>query len=223
MVGKEEQLEALEKYVRNKFLNEGTGHDWYHIERVINLAVYIADKEGVNSNLVYLTALLHDIDDHKFNGGDFDANCKTAHTLLKQYNFEDKIIKQVIKAIDEVSFKGNGVEDSNSSEISKIVQDADRLDAIGAIGIARTFAYGGSTGQPIYDPKIQPEKHNSKEDYFKAKTHTINHFYEKLLLLKDRMHTNAAKKIAEKRHRLMEDFLRDFYSEWNFLEQEVQK
>ena len=215
---KDKRFDALENYVKDKFQNEGTGHDWYHIERVIKLSVFIAEKEGASADLVYLTALLHDINDHKFNGGDFEANRKSAQKLLEQHNFEKEIISLVTKAIDEISFKGNQVKDSNTTEISKIVQDADRLDAIGAIGIARTFAYGGSIDQPIYDPEIPPAKHDTKEAYFNARTHTINHFYEKLLLLKDRMHTKTAKKIAEKRHQIMDSFLKDFYSEWKFLE-----
>jgi uncharacterized protein len=210
----ESQIEALEKHVKDQFLNEGTGHDWYHIERVFKMAQFIADQEGGDKSLVTVVALLHDIDDHKFNGGDYEAGAKTAKQILEELNFNSEDISAVVPAINEISYKGAGVKDVNTSFVSKIVQDADRLDAIGAIGIARTFAYGGAVNQPIYDPTISPKNHDTKEAYFKERTHTINHFYEKLLLLKDRMHTETAKKIAQQRHQFMEDFLEAFYEEW---------
>lgn len=210
------EIEALETLVKKKFFNEGTGHDWYHIQRVVKIAQFIAEQEGGDRNLVTLIALLHDIDDHKFNGGDYNAGSLTAKKILTEFNFPSSIIGDVVSAIDEISFKGAGVKDNNSMLASKIVQDADRIDAIGAIGIARTFAYGGAVNQPIYDPNISPKIHATKEDYYEDRSHTINHFYEKLLLLKDRMHTNTAKKIAQKRHDFMENFLSTFYEEWNF-------
>jgi uncharacterized protein len=214
-----EKIAQLQDFVREKFSNESTGHDWFHIERVMKVAVLIAEKEGADKEMVCLTAILHDIDDHKFNGGDFSANSITAKRLLKQFDFDQSIINTVGKAVSEISYKGSGVSDYNSTLISKIVQDADRIDALGAIGIARTFAYGGSVGQPMYNPNIAPKNHNSAKEYYKDRTHTINHFYEKLLLLKDRMHTDTAKKIADKRHCFMEDFLHQFYSEWKALDE----
>jgi uncharacterized protein len=205
---------ALEDLVKKKFLHESTGHDWYHICRVAKMAQYIAEQEGADKDITAIVALLHDIDDHKFNGGDFEAGAVTARKILNQLNIDEQTTKVVLAAISEISYKGAGVEDINTSMVSKIVQDADRLDAIGAIGIARTFAYGGAVDQPIYDPNILPKKHNTKESYFKERTHTINHFYEKLLLLKDRMHTETAKNIAKERHAYMEGFLKRFYEEW---------
>ena len=196
-------------------MHEGTGHDWYHIERVTKLAKYLAEQEGGNMELITIVALLHDIDDHKFNGGDYEAGAHTAKGILTSLGFESGVIDLVVPCINEISFKGAGVKDNNTSLSSKIVQDADRLDAIGAIGIARTFAYGGAVNQPIYDPEIPPKKHQTKEAYYNERSHTINHFYEKLLLLKNRLHTDTAKQIAEKRQRYMEEFLEQFYAEWN--------
>jgi uncharacterized protein len=208
------QIASIEKLVKDKFMYEGTGHDWYHIERVTKLAKYLAEQEGGNVELVTVVALLHDINDHKFNGGDFEAGAQTAARILTTLEFDNDVIELVVPCINEISFKGAGVKDCNTSLSSKIVQDADRLDAIGAIGIARTFAYGGAVKQPLYDPEVPPKKHHTKEAYYNERSHTINHFYEKLLLLKDRLHTDTAKKIAKKRQRFMEGFLAQFYAEW---------
>jgi uncharacterized protein len=208
-------INSIEKYVEEKFKNEGTGHDWFHIDRVRRIALYIQEREGGNKDLIELAALLHDISDHKFNGGDFEKGGDEARIILQKYNVGNELIEKVIALVNTVSFKGNGVADKTTSLEGKIVQDADRLDAIGAIGIARTFAFGGSINQPIYDPAIKPAFHNSKEKY-QNRTHTINHFYEKLLILEDRMHTKTAKTIARERTLLMRDYLKSFYSEWDF-------
>lgn len=208
-------IKIIEKYVAEKFQNEGTGHDWHHIDRVRRLSLHIQEREGGNRDLIEIAALLHDISDHKFNGGDFERGGKEAKSILVQFNIENDLAEKIVDIVNAVSFKGNSVADQMSSLEGKIVQDADRLDAIGAIGIARTFAFGGSIGQPIYDPEIKPSIHKSKEEY-QNRTHTINHFYEKLLILEERMHTKTAKSIAKERTLLMNDYLTSFYSEWNF-------
>ena len=208
-------IESIEKYIRDKFTDEGTGHDWFHIDRVRRLALYIQEKEGGDRNLVEIAALLHDISDHKFNGGDFEGGGKEARKLLQEHKLEKTFIENVKTIVDAISFKGNQVANEMNSLEGKIVQDADRLDAIGAIGIARTFAYGGSVNQPIYDPSVNPSIHTSKEAY-QNRTHTINHFYEKLLIIGDRMHTETAKSIAKERTELMKGYLESFYQEWNF-------
>lgn len=204
----------LIEYIKPFFLNESTGHDWYHVERVHRLSMQIQKQEGGNRTIISAAALLHDISDHKFNGGDYRLGGKKAAEILKKFDFRTDEITQITEIVSGVSFKGNNVTPSPLSLEGKIVQDADRLDAIGAIGIARTFAYGGYSGQPIYDPTCHPKVHNTPEAYLKDKTHTINHFYEKLLLLKDRMHTETAKKIALERHKFMQQFLDQFYTEW---------
>jgi len=207
-------IQSIEKVVRLKFENEGTGHDWYHIDRVRRVALQIQEKEGGKKEVVELAALLHDISDHKFNGGDFTLGSTIANQILLEYNVDDVTRKHVVEIIDNVSYKGSGVEDVMDSIEGKIVQDADRIDAIGAIGVARTFAYGGSVGQLIYDPEVPPKQNQTTESYVKERSHTINHFYEKLLLLKDRMHTSTGKNIAQERTEFMENFLKQFYTEW---------
>lgn len=209
-----DKVEELKKHIKDQFFGETTGHDWYHIERVYKLATKIQEKEGGNLLVIQIAALLHDLSDHKFNGGDFEKGGQDARLLLSEFNFNTSVINAVVAIINTVSYKGNGVPDQMETIEGKIVQDADRLDAIGAIGIARTFAYGGSISQPIYDPLIKPGIHNTKEEYAKSKTHTINHFYEKLLLLKDRMHTAKAIELASEREEFMRTFLDRFYNEW---------
>lgn len=205
----------LKNFIERKFKGEGTGHDWYHIERVCKLAAFIQEKEGGDAELIEVSALLHDISDHKFNGGNFEKGGFESSKILRTLGYTPSFVEQVVEIVNNVSYKGNGVPDNMISREGRIVQDADRLDALGAIGIARTFAYGGFVGQPIYDPNTPPNTHNSKEAYASQRTHTVNHFYEKLLLLKDRMHTPTAKQLAEERHQLMLDFLANFYKEWN--------
>ena len=209
------KISELKNIIQRKFEGEGTGHDWYHIDRVCQLASYIQQYEGGDPEVIAVSCLLHDLSDHKFNGGDFEQGAIESSKLLEDLGYSTSFIQRVADIVKNVSFKGNGVPDNMNSLEGKIVQDADRLDAIGAIGIARTFAYGGHIGQPIYDPSISPTKHDSKEAYITQRTHTVNHFYEKLLLLKDRMHTNTARKIAADRHELMISFLSDFYKEWD--------
>jgi uncharacterized protein len=208
-------IELIRQHVKLKFAYEGTGHDWHHIERVTQNALRIAKAEGGNLELVELAALLHDIDDHKFNGGDLEVGARTARKLLSTLGVDETVIEQVTHIIATLSYKGAHVHSVPSSLEGKIVQDADRLDAIGAIGIARAFAYGGSKNRPIYDPEQQPELHETAQAYISSATHTINHFYEKLLLLKDKMNTETGKRLAAERHAYMENFLAQFYREWN--------
>ncbi len=202
--------------IKGQFENDATGHDWHHIMRVYNTACYIQTIEGGNKEVIEYAALLHDISDHKFNGGKLDEGGKVATKILKEFKVEDAIIEQVKYIVDNISYKGAKTKAEMKSLEGKIVQDADRLDAIGAIGIARTFAYGGNRDQAIYSPELKPTEHQTFEEYFQTKTSTINHFYEKLLLLKDRMNTSTGIELAEKRHKIMEDFLASFFEEWNF-------
>ncbi len=214
-MNEEAVLKKTEEYISNKFSGEGSGHDWWHICRVRNLAVRIAAGENANLFVVQLAGLLHDIADWKFNDGDFNAGPELAREWLEKLQVGEEIISQVCEIIKGVSFKGAGVTAKMTTTEGMIVQDADRLDAIGAIGIARTFAYGGHRGQEIYNPDVRPEWHESFEEYKNCTGSTINHFYEKLLLLKDLMNTETARKIAVERHRYMEHFLDRFYKEWD--------
>lgn len=190
------------------------GHDWFHIERVYKNALLIAESEKCDVEIVQLGALLHDIADSKFHNGDESIGPKTARTFLESEKVEPTIIDHVIAIIENISFKGGKVERQFSSIELDIVQDADRLDAIGAIGIARTFNYGGFKNRALYNPEIAPNLTMTKEEYKNNEAPTINHFYEKLLLLKDKMNTQTGKQIAQDRHRYMEDFLEQFYAEW---------
>jgi uncharacterized protein len=190
------------------------GHDWFHIERVYKNALLIAESEKCDVEIVQLGALLHDIADSKFHDGDESIGPKTARTFLESEKVEPTIIDHVIAIIENISFKGGKVERQFSSIELDIVQDADRLDAIGAIGIARTFNYGGFKNRALYNPEIAPNLTMTKDEYKNNEAPTINHFYEKLLLLKDKMNTQTGKQIAQDRHRYMEDFLEQFYAEW---------
>ena len=207
-------LKQTEEYIKNKLSGEGSGHDWWHIYRVWKNAIHIGKHENVNLFVVQLAALLHDISDWKFNDGDDDVGPRLAREWLEKMQVEENIISHVCEIIKKMSFKGAGVKTFMRTKEGMVVQDADRLDAIGAIGIARTFAYGGHKGREIYNPNVKPELHDSFEKYKSGTGPTINHFYEKLLLLKDLMNTKTAKKIAEERHRFMEQFLDRFYKEW---------
>lgn len=203
-------------FVKAEFENEGSGHDWWHLYRVWQLSKHIAEKEkGVNLLIVELGALLHDIADFKFHDGDLTAGPKAARQLLDELDAPQAVIDDVCHIVENVSFKGAGEVDKMKSLEGKIVQDADRLDAIGAIGIARTFSYGGSAGRLMYDPGIKPEHHESFKTYANNASPTINHFYEKLLLLKERMNTKTGKQMAEHRHEVMEKYLEEFYAEWD--------
>ena len=208
-------IEKIKQLVEEKFSGDGTGHDWYHIERVYKMACYIQEQEGGDREIVELAALLHDISDHKLNGGKLNHGGEVASEILRELAYPEERIELVANVIDAVSFKGALVPDKMNSIEGKIVQDADRLDAIGAIGIARAFAYGGHKNRLLYDPKVQHDLHDSFEQYASSGSHTINHFYEKLLLLKDRLHTETARKIGQQRHDYMEGFLAQFYAEWN--------
>lgn len=202
-------------FVKNQLAHAEGGHDWFHIERVYKNALLIAEEEECDLTVVKLAALLHDIADSKFHGGDESVGPKTARTFLESQNVSEAIISHVIAIIENISFKGGNFEKDFHSKELEIVQDADRLDAIGAIGIARTFNYGGFKNRPLYNPNIQPNLNMSKEEYKNSESPTLNHFYEKLLLLKDKMNTETGKKIAQKRHDFMVTFLSQFYSEWD--------
>lgn len=201
-------------FVKQKLENAETGHDWFHIERVYKNALLIAQNEICNLEIVQLGALLHDIADSKFNNGDETVGPKVAREFLESQNTSEEIINHVINIIENISFKGGNFENKFTSIELQIVQDADRLDAIGAIGIARTFNYGGFKNRALYNPEIVPNLNMSKEEYKNSEAPTLNHFYEKLLLLKDKMNTDTGKKLALKRHQYMENFLSQFYAEW---------
>ena len=207
--------QTIQQFVKERFESFEGSHDWFHIERVWNTVKYIQSQEGGNLEVIELAALLHDIADHKYNDGDFQKGEKVAYELLISKGASQELATEVSKVIGIVSFKGANVADTAASLEGQIVRDADRLDAIGAIGIARAFAYGGSRNRPLYNPEIKPRLHSSKEDYYLSKSHTINHFYEKLLLLKDRMETQTAKNLAEERQQVMLDFLTQFKKEWS--------
>ena len=201
-------------FVKEKLDNAEGGHDWFHIERVYKNSILIAKEEDCDLTVVKLGALLHDIADSKFHDGDETIGPKTARTFLESENVFEETINHVINIIENISFKGGNFENKFSSKELEIVQDADRLDAIGAIGIARTFNYGGFKNRALYDPSIAPNLNMSKEEYKNSNSPTLNHFYEKLLLLKDKMNTATGKKIALERHKYMENFLSQFYAEW---------
>ncbi len=201
-------------FVKNELKEAEGGHDWFHIERVYKNALLIAATESCNLTVVKLAALLHDIADSKFHGGDEAVGPAKARTFLTSLAVEEVIIDHVVKIIENISFKGGTTEKQFTSIELDIVQDADRLDAIGAIGIARTFNYGGFKNRTLYDPAIAPLTNMTKEAYKNSTAPTLNHFYEKLLLLKDLMNTKTGRKLAEERHRFMEQFLDRFYAEW---------
>ncbi|MZG54227.1 MAG: HD domain-containing protein [Nitrospinae bacterium] len=203
------------EFVESKLAGEGSGHDWWHIFRVWTLARKIAVQEKAQLEIVELGALLHDIADWKFHDGDDSIGPAMAREFLNSHNVDPDLSDSVVEIISTVSYKGAGVATPMKTLEGKIVQDADRLDAIGALGIARTFAYGGYKNRLIYHPDEKPVLHESYEDYKKNEGHTINHFYEKLLLLKERMNTNTGKKIAEGRHQFMQSYLDQFYREWD--------
>jgi uncharacterized protein len=202
-------------FVKKQLEDAEGGHDWFHIERVFKNALLIAENEDCNVTVVKLGALLHDIADSKFHDGDEKIGPKTARIFLESQNVSEDIISHVIAIIENISFKGGNFEKKFNSKELEIVQDADRLDAIGAIGIARTFNYGGFKNRPLHNPNIQPNLNMSKEEYKNSESPTLNHFYEKLLLLKDKMNTETGKKIAQKRHDFMITFLAQFYAEWD--------
>jgi len=207
-------VEETEKFVKKVLSDAEGGHDWWHIHRVRNLSLKIAKEEDVDQFVVELAALLHDIADPKFHDGDEEIGPKMAKSFLNSIKVEKHIVSHIENIIRNISFKNSFEELNFNSKELMVVQDADRLDAIGAIGIARTFNYGGHVGTEIYNPEIKPVKFKTKEEYKKTKAPTINHFYEKLLLLKNKMNTNTALKMAEERHDFMLQFLDRFYEEW---------
>jgi len=214
MVNNKELVSTVALQIKQKFIVESSGHDWWHIYRVWKMAQRIGKAEKADMFIVELAALLHDVADWKFHNGDETVGPAMAHEMLSVHGVPNNTIAHVSTIIAEVSFKGAGVDTKPSTLEGKVVQDADRLDAIGAVGIARTFAYGGHKGRLLYDPAVRPSRHMTKEEYMKSESHTINHFYEKLLLLKDLMNTKEAKRIANKRHMFMKDYLEHFFDEW---------
>nr|WP_321221168.1 HD domain-containing protein [uncultured Psychroserpens sp.] len=215
MQSSEDIIEKTKIFVKKELENAEGGHDWFHILRVYKNALLIAKNEDVDSLVVGLGALLHDIADSKFHNGDDSIGPKIARQFLFNNNVDSKVIEHVVNIINHISFKGGNVTQTFSSSELDVVQDADRLDALGAIGIARTFNYGGFKNRKLFDPSVKVNLKMTKEQYKSSTAPTINHFYEKLLLLKDRMNTRTGKKIALERHQFMEQFLDQFYAEWD--------
>ncbi len=200
-------------FVKQQLQNAEGGHDWFHIERVYKNSLRIAKTENCNETVVQLGALLHDIADSKFHNGDETLGPKVARNFLESEKVSQSVVNEVINIIENISFKGGNFDKKFTSKELEIVQDADRLDAIGAIGIARTFNYGGFKNRQLYNPEILPNLKMTKEEYKNNNAPTINHFYEKLLLLKDKMNTVTGKKMAQERHHYMENFLKQFFDE----------
>jgi uncharacterized protein len=214
MLTNEDQITKTIAFVKEQLANAEGGHDWFHIERVFNNALLISKTEQVDKLVISLAALLHDIADSKFHNGDETIGPKIAREFLFNLNVDSAVIEHVINIIENISFKGGNVSRKFHSKELDVVQDADRLDAIGAIGIARCFNYGGFKNRQLYNPDIKPNLKMTKEEYKVSTAPTINHFYEKLLLLKDKMNTKTGLKIALQRHEYMECFLKQFYNEW---------
>lgn len=213
-MNKEQIIDKTAGYIKDRFAGEGSGHDWWHVYRVWKNAIHISKHEKVDLFVVELAALLHDVADWKFHDGNEDIGPQLAREWLEKLSVEENVILHVCQIIQDISFKGAGVATNMKTIEGMVVQDADRLDAMGAIGISRAFAYGGSKGREMYNPDVKPEKHDSFEQYKRSQGTSINHFYEKLLLLKDLMNTETAKNIAGKRHVVMETFLDEFFREW---------
>jgi uncharacterized protein len=210
-----EVIAATAAHVRGLLAGDSSGHDWWHVHRVWQTARHLAQREGADWYVVELAALLHDVADWKFHGGDETLGPRTAAAWLEGQGVDTPTIEHVREIIGQLSFKGAGVATPMRTLEGQVVQDADRLDAIGAIGIARAFAYGGHAGRAMYDPEIPPERHDSFEAYKRNSGPTINHFHEKLMLLKDRMNTSAGRALAEGRNAFMLEFLARFHAEWN--------
>lgn len=208
-------IEKTKVFVQQQLQNAEGGHDWFHIERVYNNALLIAKGEQCDLTVVQLGALLHDIADSKFHNGDETIGPAMAWEFLEKENVPEETIIHVVNIIENISFRSGNTEKKFKSTELDIVQDADRLDALGAIGVARAFNYGGFKNRALYDPAIAPNLNMTKDEYKNTTAPTINHFYEKLLLLKDRMNTATGKQIAQGRHQFMETYLKQFYAEWN--------
>jgi uncharacterized protein len=212
-MNQQEIIEKTAEYIKQEFSDDSSGHDWWHIYRVWKNAITLCKYEQADSFIVQLAALLHDLDDWKFNDSG-DETPLHAKAWLDSFSLDPSITDAVCRIIQNISFKGANVANKMDSLEGFIVQDADRLDAIGAIGIARAFAYGGYKNRPLYDPDSPPQLHQTFQQYKNSNSATINHFYEKLLLLKDMINTNTAKRIAEQRHKVMMQFLSQFMNEW---------
>lgn len=208
-------IQTTESYIRDEFYGEGTGHDWFHIDRVRRSALQIALEEKGDPGMVELIALLHDLGDRKLHHGDENAAPRLIRSFLDSQGLESHLTEHIIHEIVSISYKGESGETKPGTLEGLIVQDADRLDAIGAIGIARAFAYGGARDRLLYDPSDPPRTGMDAEAYKNHKSHTVNHFYEKLLLLHQRMNTATAQRMASDRHRFMEEYLAQFFDEWN--------
>ena len=211
----EEIINKTIGFVKDTLADAEGGHDWFHTLRVFNNSLFISKNESVDTFVVSLGALLHDIADSKFHNGDETIGPKVAREFLFEQNVDSKIIEHVVNIIENISFKGGKHNQNFRSPELDVIQDADRLDSMGAIGIARTFSYGGYKNRGIYDPDVHPNLAMTKEEYKKSTAPSLNHFYEKLLLLKDRMNTSTGKVMAMHRHKYMEEFLDEFFQEWN--------
>ena len=214
-MNKQNIVQKTEAHIRRQCEHDTSGHDWWHIDRVRNLALRIGAEERADLFIVELGALLHDIADFKFHNGDDRAGGKAARKWLTSLGANELIIEKICHIVDNVSFKGLGVKSKMYSLEGKVVQDADRLDAIGAIGIARAFAYGGHKGRPLYIPGTKPSFHKTFSAYKKGENSSLLHFYEKLLHLKGLMNTKAGKKIAASRHRFLVEYIKEFHAEWD--------
>jgi uncharacterized protein len=214
-MNKQQIIEQTSDFVKTTLADAEGGHDWWHIYRVWKLSKHIAKTENVDIFVVELGALLHDIADSKFFDGDEEIGPRKAKDFLLSLNVDQEVIKHVENIISNISFKGGTQIQKFKSPELDVIQDADRLDAMGAIGIARTFNFGGFKNRSIYNPHIKPNLNMSREEYKKADAPSVNHFYEKLLLLKDKMNTNSGKTIAEHRHKFMQQYLDEFFSEWD--------
>ncbi len=215
LVAQSALIERVAAQIRRRFVGESSGHDWYHIQRVWKLTQQIAAREGANLEIAELGALVHDIADWKFCAGDETVGPREARRLLSDEGVPGDLIEAVTDIVATISFKGAGVTTAMKTLEGQCVQDADRLDAMGAIGIARCFAYGGHAGRAMYDPDVHPTMHATAEAYKSAKGTSLNHFHEKLFLLKDRMNTASGRAMAEERHRYMMEFVDRFLHEWN--------
>lgn len=206
-------IQKTECFIDSEFRSEGSGHDWFHVDRVRKMALRIGQLEGCDLFVTEMAALLHDLDDWKLTGSESHFHSR-AGKWLDNMGVDAEVAAHILRIIEDVSYLGACTETPVRSVEAAVVQDADRLDAIGAIGIARTFAYGGHKYRLIYDPAVPPVMHHDFQEYKKSTAPTINHFYEKLLLLKDRMNTQTARIIAEERHQYMKDYLIQFFEEW---------